>query len=190
MVRVVRKTRETSIELKLKLRGNGSYKISTTLPFFDHMLENMARHGYMDLYIKAEGDTHIDEHHLVEDVGIVLGQAIYKEIKNKKGIRRFSQVITPLDEALNYIAIDVSDRPYFDWDVKFKIQNKAPFQFELFEDFFRAIAMNSRITLHIRQIKGKNNHHISETIFKGFGRALRDAVEKVSDKIPSTKGVI
>ncbi|MBI3012022.1 MAG: imidazoleglycerol-phosphate dehydratase HisB [Elusimicrobia bacterium] len=187
---IERNTKETRIRLTLNLDGKGKSDVSTTLPFLDHMLELFAKHGGLDLQIKATGDTHIDDHHLVEDIGIVLGEAIQKSLGDKKGIYRYGNFLLPMDESLSYIAIDCGGRPYFEYDVPFKPQSKAPFCFELFEDFFQALAVNSKMNLHIRLIKGRNNHHIAESLFKGFSKAFSQAVSRnLKEKgIPSTKG--
>lgn len=198
----VRITNETQIRLKLDLDGKGIYNISTTIPFLDHMLELFTKHGNFGLEVKATGDTHIDDHHLVEDLGIALGEALNFALGDKKGITRYGQnfrpdrrgkgkALTTMDETLSYIALDLSGRPYFDWKVKFHLQNKPPMSFELLEDFFQALAMSAKMNLHIKLMQGRNNHHISESIFKGFGRALSMAVAldpRRGKQIPSTKG--
>nr|MBP9699382.1 imidazoleglycerol-phosphate dehydratase [Elusimicrobiota bacterium] len=174
--------------------------VRTTLPFLDHMLELFARHGHFSLTVNARGDTHIDDHHLVEDIGLTFGEALAEALGDKRGINRYGQALnirgqgralTPMDETLSYIALDLSGRPYFDWKVKFSVQNKAPFCFELLEDFFQAVAMSARMNLHIKLLQGRNNHHIAESLFKGFGRALAQAVAvdpKRKATVPSTKG--
>jgi imidazoleglycerol-phosphate dehydratase len=200
----VRNTTETQISLSLTLDGKGVYKVSTTIPFLDHMLELFAKHGNFDLTVKATGDTHIDDHHLVEDLGIALGEALSEALGDKKGITRYGQdfrpeanrrgqgkALTTMDETLSYIALDLSGRPYFDWKVKFHLQNKPPMSFELLEDLFQALAMSAKMNLHIKLLQGRNNHHISESIFKGFGRALSMAVRvdpRRAGAVPSTKG--
>lgn len=202
----VRTTKETKIALTLDLDGHGTYNISTTIPFLDHMLELFAKHGNFDLSIKAKGDTHIDDHHLVEDLGIALGEALAEALGNKKGITRYGQdfrpelinkgkgkSLTTMDETLSYVALDLSGRPYFDWKVKFHIQNKPPMSFELLEDFFQALAMSAKMNLHMKLLQGRNNHHISEAVFKGFGRALGMAVAidpRRAGSLPSTKGML
>ncbi|MBI4217490.1 MAG: imidazoleglycerol-phosphate dehydratase HisB [Elusimicrobia bacterium] len=187
---IERNTKETRIRLTLNLDGKGKSDVSTTLPFLDHMLELFAKHAGIVLQVKAVGDTHIDDHHLVEDIGIVLGEAIQKALGDKKGIYRYGNFLLPMDESLSYVAIDCGGRPYFEYDVPFKPQSKAPFCFELFEDFFQALAVNSKMNLHIRLIKGRNNHHIAESLFKGFAKAFSQAVSRnLKEKgIPSTKG--
>ncbi|MBK8870310.1 MAG: imidazoleglycerol-phosphate dehydratase HisB [Elusimicrobia bacterium] len=195
-----RVTTETSVDLRLGLDGPGVYTVRTTLPFLDHMLELFARHGHFSLTVNARGDTHIDDHHLVEDIGLTFGEALAEALGDKRGINRYGQALnirgqgralTPMDETLSYIALDLSGRPYFDWKVKFSVQNKAPFCFELLEDFFQAVAMSARMNLHIKLMQGRNNHHIAESLFKGFGRALAQAVAvdpKRKATVPSTKG--
>jgi imidazoleglycerol-phosphate dehydratase len=164
------------------------------------MLELFAKHGHFSLTVNARGDTHIDDHHLVEDIGLTFGEALAEALGDKRGINRYGQALnirgqgralTPMDETLSYIALDLSGRPYFDWKVKFQVQNKAPFCFELLEDFFQAVAMSARMNLHIKLLQGRNNHHIAESVFKGFGRALSQAVAvdpKRKAAVPSTKG--
>ncbi|MBL0058374.1 MAG: imidazoleglycerol-phosphate dehydratase HisB [Elusimicrobia bacterium] len=192
-----RVTSETGVRLRLGLDGRGRYRVRTTLPFLDHMLELFAKHGNFDLEVAAQGDTHIDDHHLVEDIGLTLGEALVEALGDKRGIARYGQALkigralTPMDETLSYVALDLSGRPYFDWKVKFSVQNKAPFCFELLEDFFQAMAMTSKMNLHIKLLQGRNNHHIAESIFKGFGRALSQAVSidpRRLSSVPSTKG--
>jgi imidazoleglycerol-phosphate dehydratase len=201
-----RVTTETQIKMELNLDGRGRYKVGTTLPFLDHMLELFAKHGNFDLTVKAKGDTHIDDHHLVEDIGIVLGECVAQALGEKRGIVRYGQALriqengalkgqgralTPMDETLSYVALDLSGRPYFDFKVRFHPQSKAPFCFELFDDFFQALAFNAKMNLHIKLLQGRNNHHIAESIFKGFARALSQAVSldpRRMASVPSTKG--
>lgn len=189
---IERNTKETQIKLSLNLDGDGKSKINTTLPFLDHMLDLFSKHSGIDLTLQATGDTHIDDHHLIEDIGIVLGQALEKALGDKKGIFRYGNFLLPMDEALSYIVIDCGGRPYFEYSVPFKAQSKAPISFELFEDFFQALAMNSKINLHINLLKGRNNHHIAESLFKGFAKALSQAISynKRGSGIPSTKGIL
>ncbi len=190
-VKIERKTKETNIKISLNLYGKGKYNIDTSIPFLDHMLELFSKHGNFDLNIKARGDREIDDHHLVEDIGIVLGLAIKKSIENKKSINRYGNFLMPMDEALSYVVIDLSGRPYFSYDVKFtKIIGKE-FDYSLIKEFFRAVAYNAQMGLHIKKYKGENNHHIAESIFKGFAKALSQAVainKKVN--VPSTKGKV
>lgn len=188
-----RKTTETTVRAKLNLDGRGRYRVSTTIPFLDHMLELFAKHGNFDLGVKAKGDTHIDDHHLVEDIGITLGLALDKALGDKKGIYRYGNFLLPMDETLSYVAVDCGGRPYFDYEVPFKPQSKAPFCFELFEDFFMALAFNAKMNLHMKLVKGRNNHHIAEALFKGFAKAMAQAVghnPKLRDVLPSTKGTL
>lgn len=190
--KIDRRTKETQIRLELNLDGKGSYEINTPIQFLNHMLELMAKFGCIDLEIKASGDIRIDDHHTTEDLGICLGQAIKKTLGKKERIFRYGFSLVPMDEALSEISLDISNRPYLAFNVKFRKEAKksGEFNFELIEDFFRALCINAGITLHVNLRYGKNNHHIAESIFKGFGVALREAV-KISPKlkgIPSTKG--
>ncbi|MFH1369643.1 MAG: imidazoleglycerol-phosphate dehydratase HisB [Elusimicrobiota bacterium] len=189
--KVSRKTKETEVSVEIGLDRISTAKIGTTIPFVDHMLTLMAYHGDFGLKLKACGDTEIDDHHLVEDIGITLGQALSKALGSKKGINRYGSFLLPMDEALSYVAIDVSGRPYLNFKVKFKNQ-RTGFDFDLLNDFFYALAINAGITLHIEMKSGRNNHHIAESIFKGFGRALSQAVSPASKRkgVPSTKGRI
>lgn len=187
---IVRNTTETKIRLNLNLDGKGHYAVDTSLPFLDHMLSLFAKHALIDLKIKAAGDTHIDDHHLVEDIGIALGCAVEQALRDKKGIYRYGNFLLPMDEALSYIAIDLSGRPYFEYKAPFKPQSKAPFCFELFEDFFQALAVNAKMNLHIKLLQGRNNHHIAESLFKGFAKAFAQAIayDARQKNVPSTKG--
>jgi len=187
--KVIRKTKETDIVVELDLDRSTPVRIDTSIPFMDHMLTLFAHHGTVSLTVKAWGDTEIDDHHLVEDIGISLGQALSKALGSKKGITRYGNFLLPMDEALSYVALDLSGRPYLQYDVPFKFL-KSGFDFDLLQDFFYALAINAALTLHISQKKGRNNHHIAESIFKGFGRALRAAVSPDLKRkgIPSTKG--
>jgi imidazoleglycerol-phosphate dehydratase len=185
-----RVTKETDVKLSVNLDGQGKYDVSTTLPFLDHMLELFSKHSLIDLTVKAKGDTHIDAHHLVEDIGITLGSAIDEALGNKKGIQRYGFFLLPMDEALSYTTLDLSGRPWIEYEVPcFKLDWRT-FDLDLLEDFFRALGTVARMNLHIRLLRGRNNHHMAESIFKGFGKALSMAVAK--DKrykgIPSTKG--
>ncbi len=197
-----RVTTETAIRLRINLEGRGRYRVKTTLPFLDHMLELFAKHGTFDLDMDAKGDTHIDDHHLVEDIGIALGEALAEALGDKRGLVRYGQdltpdgggigrSLTPMDETLSYVALDLSGRPFFDFKVKFRLQNRAPFSFELLEDFFQALAFSAKMNLHMKLLQGRNNHHIAESLFKGFGRALAQAVRRDPRRakvVPSTKG--
>jgi imidazoleglycerol-phosphate dehydratase len=189
----VRKTKETNIEIEFNLDGTGKGFIRTPVPFLNHMLELFTRHGLFDMKLKASGDTKTDDHHTVEDIGICLGTVIKKALGDKRGINRYGCSILPMDETLSEVCIDISGRPYFMFNVKFgKSYKQDDFDFALIEDFLRAVCFSSGITLHINLKYGKNNHHIAESIFKGFSRALAEAVvvnEKVKT-IPSTKGTL
>ncbi|WP_043833035.1 imidazoleglycerol-phosphate dehydratase HisB [Muricoccus aerilatus] len=190
---IARETSETRIHLKLDLDGTGRAEIVTGIGFLDHMLTALARHSMIDLAVKAEGDLHIDFHHTTEDVGIVLGQAIRKALADKRGIRRYGQALVPMDEALAECAIDISGRPFLVWSASFPRDKVGEMDTELFEEFFRALAMNSAMTVHLTQRAGTNAHHIAEGLFKAFARALRMAVEadpRAEGTIPSTKGML
>lgn len=187
-----RKTKETEIEVEIHLDGMGRYEINTGLPFLDHMLAQVARHGLFDMKVIAQGDTEIDGHHTVEDVGITLGEAFKQAMGDGKGIRRFGSASIPLNEALSSVSLDVSGRPFLVYDIKLAKDRVGDFDAELAEEFFHAFVANAGITLHIRLISGTNLHHILESIFKSFARALDYASqldERVKD-IPSTKGVL
>ncbi|MFN8653043.1 MAG: imidazoleglycerol-phosphate dehydratase HisB [Gemmatimonadales bacterium] len=190
---VVRNTKETRIRLSLDLDGSGKAEVSTGIGFFDHMLEAFARHGLMDLTVKAEGDLQVDGHHTVEDVGIVLGQAIQQALGNRAGIRRYADAAVPLDEALVRAVIDVSGRPYLSYHVDIaKWQMLGDYDVFLTPEFFRALVLNAGLTVHLDLIRGENPHHIVEAAFKAFARALEAAVRldpRVSG-VPSTKGVL
>ena len=190
---IARETSETRIHLKLDLDGTGRAEISTGIGFLDHMLTALARHSMIDLAVRAEGDLHIDFHHTTEDVGIVLGQAIRKALADKRGIRRYGQALVPMDEALAECAIDISGRPFLVWSASFPRDKVGEMDTELFEEFFRAVVMNSAMTVHLTQRAGTNAHHIAEGLFKAFARALRLAVEadpRAEGTIPSTKGML
>jgi imidazoleglycerol-phosphate dehydratase len=188
---VKRKTKETDISVSVDLDGSGRSEIATGVGFLDHMLEQLARHGMIDLTVKAKGDLHIDQHHTTEDVGIVLGQAVRQALGERVGIARYANVDLPMDDALTRCAIDVSGRPYLVWKVKFTRPKIGDFDTELFREFFHALAQNAGITLHVETLYGKNNHHIAETCFKAVARALRAAVAidvRQGSRVPSTKG--
>jgi imidazoleglycerol-phosphate dehydratase len=190
---IERKTSETDISLTLDLDGTGVADIATGIGFLDHMLTSLARHGLFDLTIRAKGDLHIDFHHTTEDVGIVLGAAFAKALSDKRGIRRFGQSLLPMDEALVETAIDISGRPFLAWNVTFQRPKIGEMDTELFEEFFRALAFNALVTLHVTQRAGHNAHHVAEACFKSAARALRMAVEsdsRLGDAIPSTKGAL
>ena len=188
-----RKTKETNILLDLNLDGRGSYSINTSIPFLDHMLSLMCKHGLFDMKLKAKGDIDIDDHHTVEDIGIVLGKALKQAVGDMKGIARYGQASVPMDEALASVSIDISGRPYFVYKVEFPKKSKLKdFDPDLIEDFLQAFVSNSSITLHINALYGRNIHHIIEAVFKGLGRALREAVSinRKIKSIPTTKGMI
>jgi imidazoleglycerol-phosphate dehydratase len=188
---LTRKTSETDITLTLALDGTGRAEVATGIGFLDHMLTAFARHGLFDLDVQAKGDLHIDFHHTTEDVGIVLGQALAAALGDKRGIRRFGQALVPMDEALAEVAIDLSGRPFMAWDVAFEQPKIGEMDTELFEEFFRALAMNGLLTLHVQRRAGRNAHHVAEACFKAVARALRMATEadpRAAGSIPSTKG--
>ncbi|WP_458097733.1 imidazoleglycerol-phosphate dehydratase HisB [Roseomonas sp. WA12] len=188
-----RETSETRIHLTLDLDGTGRAEVATGVGFLDHMLTALARHSMVDLQVKAEGDLHIDFHHTTEDVGIVLGQAIRRALGEKRGIRRYGQALVPMDEALAECAIDISGRPFLVWSATFSRDKVGEMDTELFEEFFRAVAMQSAMTVHLTQRAGTNAHHVAEGLFKAFARALRMAVEadpRAAGAIPSTKGTL
>jgi imidazoleglycerol-phosphate dehydratase len=188
---ITRKTKETDIVLTLDLDGTGNVSTKTGVGFFDHMLDLLGRHGLMDLNISAKGDLHIDAHHTVEDVGLVLGQALDKSLGDKKGIFRYGWAIVPMDESLAQVAIDLSGRPAFVFNVAFKGPSIGEFPVELVEEFFKSVATAGKMNLHISVPYGTNNHHIAEAIFKATAKALRQAVSidpRAKDAVPSTKG--
>lgn len=188
-----RVTKETRIEVELNLDGVGAADVSTGLPFFDHMLDQLARHGGFDLAVTARGDLEVDSHHTVEDVGIVLGRVFREALGDKAGVRRFASITVPLDEAAVEAVLDLSGRPFLHYDIDFpgqKILGDPPFDPQLAEEFWRAFATASAITLHLTLKRGKNTHHIVEASFKGVARALRDAVRVESAALPSTKGTL
>ena len=191
-VSVVRNTKETKIKLQLNLDGNGNSEIKTGVGFFDHMLTQIAKHGAMDLNIDAIGDLEIDSHHTVEDVGIVMGQALKKALGEKIGIRRYGDAIIPMDEALALVALDLGGRPYLRFKASLPKSQLGNFDLELVEEFFQAVAAHSGMNIHIQLLDGNNLHHCSEAIYKAFGRALATAVEVDATKtdVPSTKGVL
>ena len=190
---LTRKTAETHITVTLNLDGTGSYDNQTGVGFFDHMLDQLARHSLIDLTIRAQGDLHIDDHHTVEDVGIALGQALAAALGDKRGVRRYGSCLLPMDDAQIRAALDLSARPYLIFNVAFPTAKIGTFDTELVREFFQALATHGGITLHIDQLHGLNSHHIAEATFKAVARALRDAVEvdpRKSDAIPSTKGAL
>ncbi len=187
-----RRTNETDVSISLNLDGQGTSKIDTAVPFLDHMLDHLAVHGLLDLEVLATGDTEIDDHHTVEDIGIVLGQALAQAIGDKRGIARYGSAILPMDEALVMVALDFSGRPLLVCDAPLPSQTVGRFDTELVSEFLRAFAHNAGLTLHVTLLHGQNSHHIIEAIFKGVGRALAQAKEKDPrrSQIPSTKGTL
>ncbi|MDJ0628677.1 MAG: imidazoleglycerol-phosphate dehydratase HisB [Rhodobacter sp.] len=188
-----RKTAETAIEVDIDLDGTGVYDIRTGVGFFDHMLEQLARHSLIDMTLRAEGDLHIDDHHTVEDTGIALGQALTQALGDKTGIRRYGSCLLPMDDALVRAALDLSARPYLVWGVEMPTTKIGTFDTELVREFFQALSTHGGITLHVDALHGINSHHIAEAAFKAVARSLRDAVEtdpRKADAIPSTKGAL
>ena len=188
---IVRNTLETKISVDLNLDGTGKAELDTGVPFLDHMLDQVARHGMIDLKIIANGDLHIDAHHTVEDIGITLGQAFTKAIDDKKGLRRYGHAYVPLDEAISRVVIDLSGRPGMKFNIKFVRARIGEFDVDLVNEFFQGFVNHALVTLHIDNLAGDNAHHQAETVFKAFGRALRIALEldpRAVDVIPSTKG--
>lgn len=185
-----RSTTETTIRIYINIDGRGENNIDTGIPFFDHMLKQIARHGFIDLNIGARGDIEVDFHHTVEDVGIILGQAIAKALEDKKGIVRYATSFIPMDEALSMVSMDISGRPFLHYEANFTGERTGDFEVQLVEEFFRAVAFNSGMTLHIRNLYGKNNHHIIESIFKAFAKALDKAtcLDSRIEGVLSTKG--
>jgi imidazoleglycerol-phosphate dehydratase len=189
---VGRKTKETAVVLRLNLDGSGKHSIATGIPFFDHMLSLLAYHSRMDLSVKAKGDIGVDAHHTVEDVGICLGDGIRKALGEAEGIQRYGATMIPMDETLVSIALDVSMRPCLVFQMKLRRSKIGTFDPELVEEFFKALCNHARMTLHINLLYGRNSHHMVEAVFKGFGRALREAVsfDEGASQIPSTKGIL
>ena len=189
--KVTRKTNETQIAVSVNLDGSGRARLATGVPFLDHMLDQVARHGLVDLEVKATGDLHIDAHHTVEDIGITLGQAVAKALGGKKGIRRYGHAYVPLDEALSRVVIDFSGRPELQYHVEYARALVGEFDVDLTHEFFQGFVNHAQVTLHIDNLRGQNAHHQCETVFKAFARAFRMAVEpdsRAGGKIPSTKG--
>ena len=190
---ITRKTAETDISVKIDLDGTGTYDNRTGVGFFDHMLDQLARHALIDMEIRCEGDLHIDDHHTVEDVGIALGQALARAVGDKKGIRRYGACLLPMDDALVRAALDISGRPYLVWNVAMPTAQIKTFDTELVREFFQAFSTHGGLTLHVNALHGINSHHIAEAAFKSVARALRDALEidpRKADAIPSTKGTL
>jgi len=190
---ISRKTAETSIDVRVNLDGTGTYNISTGIGFFDHMLEQLSRHSLIDLDVKTVGDLHVDQHHTTEDTGIAIGEALAKALSDKRGITRFGQVYSPMDETLTRVALDISGRPWCVWKVQIGMARLGEWDTELIEHWFQSFAQAAGITLHVENLYGANTHHIVESCFKGLARALRQAVQidaRKSDAIPSTKGTL
>ncbi len=185
-----RATNETTVELDLEIDGSGTTQVSTGIPFFDHMLEQLGKHAGFDLHIEATGDLEVDLHHTVEDVGIVLGNTLREALGDKRGVRRFANALVPLDEALVQVAIDLSGRPCLVYDVEPVAEWIGTFDPQLAEEFWKGFVDGARVTLHIRSLTGKNGHHVIEASFKGVARALRDAVKVEGADVPSTKGTL
>jgi len=190
---VERKTKETEVSATVLLDGTGAYDVATGIGFLDHMLEQLSRHSLIDLTVRAKGDLHIDFHHTTEDTGIVVGEAVAKALGERKGIVRYGTATIPMDETCTRVALDVSNRPYLIWKVRFSKPKLGDMDTELFKEWFQAFAQAAGITLHVENLYGENNHHIVESCFKGLARALRQAVEidpRMADRVPSTKGVL
>ena len=188
-----RDTSETTIAVTVNLDGTGVYDVHTGVGFFDHMLEQLSRHSLIDLHVRTDGDLHIDEHHTIEDTALAIGDAIARALGDKRGIRRYGDALSPMDETLTRVALDISGRPWLVWKTQFTLAKLGTMDTELFQHFFHSLAQTAGITLHIETLYGDNNHHIAESAFKGVARALREAVEidpRKSDAIPSTKGVL
>jgi len=190
---IERRTKETSIEVELDLDGEGASDVSTGIGFFDHMLDQLARHSLIDMTIRAEGDRHIDDHHTVEDVGIALGQALNRALGDKKGLTRYADCLLPMDETLTRVAVDVSGRPFLVFRTEFPTEKIGEFDTQLVREFFQAFASNGGLTLHVETLYGSNSHHIAESCFKGVARALKAAVAldpRQAGSVPSTKGAL
>ena len=188
---VNRKTKETTIEVKVNLDGKGKSDIKTGIGFLDHMLDQISKHSLIDISIKAKGDLHVDLHHTTEDSALAFGEALNKALGERKGIKRFGQALSAMDETLSRVVVDCSNRPYLVWKVSFTISQLGEMETELFKEWFQAFSQSSGITLHVENLYGENNHHIIESCFKGLARALREAVSidfKRTNEIPSTKG--
>jgi imidazoleglycerol-phosphate dehydratase len=191
--RVERNTTETQIAVDLNIDGKGTYDIETGIGFLDHMLEQLSRHGLMDVTLRAKGDLHIDQHHTTEDSGIAIGMAFKKALGDRKGITRYAHAYIPMDETLSRVAIDISGRPYLVWNVKFDRDKIGEMDTELFKEWFQAFAFAAGVTLHVENLYGENNHHIIESCFKGLARAMRAAATidpRAKDAVPSTKGTL
>lgn len=190
---IARHTSETRIDVSLDLDGTGAYDIATGIGFLDHMIEQLSRHSLIDLTVKVDGDLHIDQHHTTEDSALAIGEALAKALGDKRGIRRYGDALSPMDETLTRVAIDISGRPWLVWKTEFTQKRLGEMDTELFEHWFHSFAQAASLTLHIETLYGKNNHHIIESAFKGLARVLRAAVEidpRKADSIPSTKGTL
>ncbi|WP_144095235.1 imidazoleglycerol-phosphate dehydratase HisB [Croceicoccus sediminis] len=190
---ISRKTKETAIEVAVNLDGTGEYDIATGIGFLDHMVEQFSRHSLIDVTLKVDGDLHVDQHHTVEDSAIALGEALLQALGEKRGISRYGQAYSPMDETLSRVALDISGRPWLVWKAGFSQPRLGEMDTELFEHWFHSVAQAAGITLHIELLYGQNNHHIIESIYKGFARSMRMAVEldpRKGDAIPSTKGLL
>ena len=190
---IARRTSETRIDVTVDLDGAGDYEVSTGIGFLDHMLEQLSRHSLIDISVKVDGDLHIDQHHTTEDSALAIGEALAKALGDKRGIRRYGDALSPMDETLTRVAIDISGRPWLVWKTEFTQKKLGEMDTELFEHWFHSFAQAAGLTLHIETLYGKNNHHVIESAFKGLARALRAAVEidpRKADAIPSTKGTL
>lgn len=190
---VERTTKETRFSVKINLDGIGEYDVQTGIGFLDHMLEQLARHSLINVWVRGEGDTQIDYHHTTEDSGIAVGQAVSKALGDRSGIRRYGDSYIPMDETLTRVALDASNRPYLVWRVRFTREKLGDMDTELFKEWFKAFSQHAGLTLHVRCLYGENNHHIAESCFKGLARALRQAIEidpRAERSIPSTKGAL
>ena len=191
--KIARKTKETDIEVSVNIDGTGVYDVDTGIGFLDHMLEQLSRHSLIDLTVRAKGDLHIDYHHTTEDTGIAIGEAIHTAMGERRGIVRYASATIPMDETLTRASIDISDRPYLIWKVDFSKPKLGEMDTELFKEWFQAFAQNARVTLHVENLYGENNHHIVESCFKALARALRAAADtdpRAADSVPSTKGTL
>jgi len=190
---LARKTKETDLRVSVDLDGDGAAKVETGIPFFDHMLETLAKHGALSLEVTCKGDLHIDQHHTVEDTGLAIGEAVAQALGDKRGIRRYADALSPMDETLTRVAVDISGRPFLVFRTEFSQKRLGEMDTEMFEHWFHSFAQTAGITLHVETLYGSNNHHIAESAFKGLARALRQAVEidpRKADAIPSTKGTL
>ena len=190
---IARKTKETDIEVSVNIDGTGVFDVDTGIGFLDHMLEQLSRHSLMDLTVRAKGDLHIDFHHTTEDTGIAIGEAVHKAMGERRGIVRYASATIPMDETLTRASIDISDRPYLIWKVDFSRPKLGEMDTELFKEWFQAFAQNARVTLHVENLYGENNHHIVESCFKALARAFRAAADtdpRAADSVPSTKGTL